>query len=112
VPYAHPGKRVRRRWRNHSHSFQVRQSAERLGGHERSPLVISNLEQIGAAGPLRRTQLLQKVRMQHGMVAREQEHGDPPPSGRLAGVEHFDAFILQQIQQFVFPIEVHARPVP
>jgi hypothetical protein len=107
VPYAYPGKRVgrpsrlrrcRRRWRSRSFPFQVRQSAERLGGHERSPLVLSNFEQIGAAGPLRRTKLLQKIRVQPRLLAHKQKQGDLPPRGRLAGVEHFDAFILQQIQ--------------
>jgi hypothetical protein len=48
--------------------------------------------------------------MQLGLLAHEQKHGDRPPHGDLAGVEHFDALILQQIQQFVFLIEVHARP--
>jgi hypothetical protein len=96
--------------RNRNFPFQVRQSAERLGGHERCPLVISNFEQTGAVGPLRRTKLLQKVRMESGLLAHEQKHGDRPPRDNLAAVEHFDAFILQQIQQFVFLIEVHARP--
>jgi hypothetical protein len=107
VPYAYPGKRVgwpsrlrrcRRRWRSRGYPFQVRQSAERLGGHERSPLVLSNFEQIGAAGPLRRTKLLQKIRVQPRLLAHKQKHGDLPPRGDLAGVEHFDAFILQQVQ--------------
>jgi hypothetical protein len=83
---------------NHRHPLQVRQSAERLGSHERSPLVISDFDQIGAAGPLRRAKLFQEVCMQPGMLAHEQEYGDLPPGGNLAGVEHFDAFILQQIQ--------------
>jgi len=83
---------------NHNFPFQVRQSAERLGGHERSPLAVPDFEQVGAAGPLRRAKLLQKVRMQLGLFAHEQKHGDSPPRGCLAGVEHLDAFILQQIQ--------------
>jgi hypothetical protein len=121
VPYAHSGKRLRRtsrpgrrrrRLRNRNYPFQVRQSAERLGRHERSPLVVSDFEQIGAVGPLRATELLQKVRMQPGLLAHEQKHGDSPPRSDLAGVEHFDAFILQEIQQFVFLVEVHAHPVP
>jgi hypothetical protein len=105
VPYAYPGKRIRlsrpsrrRRWRHHSHPFQVRQSAEHLGCRVWSPLVISNFEQAGPAGPLRRAKLLQKTRMQPGLLAHEQKHGDAPPRGQLAGVEHLDAFILQQIQ--------------
>jgi hypothetical protein len=36
--------------------------------------------------------------MQPGLLAHEQEHGDPPPRRNLAGVEHFDTLILQQIQ--------------
>jgi hypothetical protein len=107
VPYAYPGKgvrwtsflgRYRRRWRNRNFSFQVRQAAERLGGYVRSPLVVSNFEQIGAAGPLRCTKLLQEVRMQPGLLAHEQKQGDSPPRRDLAGVEHLDALILQQIQ--------------
>jgi hypothetical protein len=107
MPYAHPGKlvrrpsrpgRCRRRWRSRGLPLQVRQSAKRLGGHERCPLVLSNFEQIGAAWPLRRTKLLQKIRVQPRLLAHEQKHGDPPPRGRLAGVKHFDAFILQQAQ--------------
>jgi hypothetical protein len=94
--------------RNRDFPFQVRQSAERLGGHERCPLVLSNFEQTG---PLRRTKLLQKVRLEPGLLAHEQKHGDRPPRDNLAGIEYFDAFILQQIQQFVFLIEVHAHPV-
>jgi hypothetical protein len=84
--------------RNYSYPFQVRQSAERLGRHERNPLVVSNFEQNGPVGPLRDTKLLQKIRMEPGLLAHEQEYGDLPPRGRLAGVEHLDAFILQQIQ--------------
>jgi hypothetical protein len=120
VPYAYPGKRVRRFsrpgrrrrcWRNGNHPFQVRQSTDRLGGYERSSLVVSDFEQIGAARPLRRAKLLQKVRMQPGLLAHEQKYRDSPPRSDLTGVEHLHAFILQQIQQFVFLIEVHARPV-
>jgi hypothetical protein len=118
VPYAYPGERVRRlsgpgrcrRWRSRNFPFQVRQSAERLDGHVRSPLVISNFEQIGAAGPVQRAKLLQKTRLEPGLLAHEQKYRDLPPRGDLAGVEHLDAFILQQIQQFVLLIEVHARP--
>jgi hypothetical protein len=77
---------------------QVRQSAKRLGGHERSPLVISDFQQIGAVGPLRRTKFLQQIRVQPGLLAHKQEQGDLPPRGPLAGVEHLDTFILQQIQ--------------
>ena len=107
VPYAYPGKRVRqpsrtgrsrRRWRSSGFPFQVRQPVQRLSGHERSPLVISDFEQIGPVRPLRRTELLQKVRMQPRLLAHKQEHGDLPPRGDLAGVEHLDALILQQIQ--------------
>jgi hypothetical protein len=105
VPYAYPGERIwlsrpsrRRRWRHHSQTFQVRQSAEHLGCRVWSPLVISNFEQAGPAGPLRRAKLLQKTRMQPGLLAHEQKQGDAPPRGQLAGVEHLDAFILQQIQ--------------
>jgi hypothetical protein len=36
--------------------------------------------------------------MQPGLLAHEQKYGDLPPRGDLAGVEHFDPFILQQIQ--------------
>jgi hypothetical protein len=36
--------------------------------------------------------------MQPGLLAQEQEHGDSPPRRNLAGVEHLDALILQQIQ--------------
>jgi hypothetical protein len=78
--------------------LQVRQSAERFGGHERRPLVISNLQQIAAVGPLRRTQLLQKAGVQPGLLSHKQKHADPPPRGPLAGVEYLDAFVLQQIQ--------------
>jgi hypothetical protein len=104
VPHAYPGKRFRlvsrpgrsrRRWRNRNFPSQVRQSAEWLGGHERSPLVISNIQQ---AGPLRRTQLLQKICVQPCLFAHEQKHGDSPPRRDLAGVEHFHALILQQVQ--------------
>jgi hypothetical protein len=49
-------------------------------------------------GPLRRAKLLQKVRVQPGLLAHKQKHGDLPPRGDLAGVEYLDAFILQQIQ--------------
>jgi hypothetical protein len=104
VPHAYPGKRVRRlsrwrrRWQRRNLPSQIRQSAQRLGGYERSPLVISHLDEIGAAGPLRRTKLFQKIRVQAGLIARKQEQGDPPPRGRLAGVEYFDSFIPQQIQ--------------
>jgi hypothetical protein len=42
--------------------------------------------------------LLQKTRVQPRLLAHKQKQGDLPPRGRLAGVEHFDAFILQQIQ--------------
>jgi hypothetical protein len=61
-------------------------------------VVISNFEQIGAVGPLRRTKLLQKIRVQPRLLAHKQKHGDPPARGHLAGVEHFDALILQQVQ--------------
>jgi hypothetical protein len=104
MPYAYPGKcvrrlsrfgRSRRRRRNPNFLCQVRQSAERLGGHERSPLVISNFQQIG---PQRGTKLLQKVRMQLGLLAHEQKYGDSPPRRNLTGVEQFDTLIFQQIQ--------------
>jgi hypothetical protein len=36
--------------------------------------------------------------MHPGLLAHKQKYSDLPPRGRLAGVEHFDAFILQQIQ--------------
>ncbi len=88
----------RRRWRNRNFPFQLRHSAQRLGHHERNPLVISNFQQIGAVGPLRRTKLLHKLRMQSSLLAHEQKHGDSPPRRDLAGVEHLNAFILQQIQ--------------
>jgi hypothetical protein len=42
--------------------------------------------------------LLQKAGVQPRLLAHKQEHADLPPRGRLAGVEHLDAFILQQIQ--------------
>jgi hypothetical protein len=61
-------------------------------------LVISDFEQVGRVGALQRTQLLQKIRMQPGLFAHEQKHGDWPPRRDLAGVEYFDALILQQIQ--------------
>jgi hypothetical protein len=80
--------------RNRNFPFQVRQSAERLGGHERCPLVLSNFEQTG---PRQCTKLLQKVRMEPGLLAHEQKHGDRPPRDNLTSVEDFDAFILQQI---------------
>jgi hypothetical protein len=107
VPYAKAGKRVRRpsrlgrcrrRWRNRNFPFELRHSAQRLGHHERNPLVISNFQQVGAVGPQRRTELLQKLRMQPSLLAHEQKHGDSPPRRDLAGVEHLDAFIFQQIQ--------------
>jgi hypothetical protein len=49
--------------------FQLRQSAERLGCYVGSPLVIANFEQIGAAGPLQPAKLLQKIRVQPGLLA-------------------------------------------
>jgi hypothetical protein len=61
-------------------------------------LVIANFEQIGPVGPLRPTKLFQKVRMQPGLFAHEQKHGDSPPRRDLAGVEHLDSLILRQAQ--------------
>ncbi|HMD69991.1 MAG TPA: hypothetical protein VKF41_01535 [Bryobacteraceae bacterium] len=72
--------------------------------------MISNFQQTRALGPLPRAKSLQEIRVQPGLLAHEQKHGDLPPRGPLAGVEHLDAFILQQIHQFVFLIEVHVRP--